>query len=197
MEPAGSAMSMDGTKSTLEPLVVEACVGLFGTLNVPLRPSVPEYDRDPLRLSSRDLTVASLRFSGTAMRGTLVLATTFEVLAASRPRETRRRVLSSSSAGDWLYVRDWSKELVNQILGRIKRHVVARGLTFEIGTPSALTGDAASAFIRHQTAEPTHFASGAAPVTVWFDVDISPHAAASIATKGAELLAKEGDIVLF
>jgi hypothetical protein len=190
-------MSTEETKSTLEPVVVESCVRLFETLSVPLRPTAPAPERDPLQLSPRELTVASLAFSGSVMRGVLVLATTFDVLASSRPRDARWRTLSSASAGDCLFVRDWAKELVNQLLGRVKRHVVARGLTFDIGTPSALSERAASAFIRRQTVTPSHFVWGAAPVIVWLDVDIAPHVMATLAARGAEALPKEGDIVLF
>jgi hypothetical protein len=188
---------MHAMKTTLESLVVESCVGLFGTLDVPLRPCSPESERDPRRsLSAHHLTVASLSFSGAPMRGTLVLAATFDFLASCRPRDLRRRTFSSASAGDWLYIRDWSKEIVNQLLGRIKRHMVARGLSFDIGTPSALTGDAAAAFVRRQAVEPIRFVSGPSPVTVWLDVDMTPHASATLSTKGAEL-PKEGDVILF
>jgi hypothetical protein len=189
---------MHAQKTTLESLVVESCVGLFGTLDVPLRPCSPESEREPLRASaSKELTVATLVFSGAALRGTLVLAATFELLASCRPRDIRRRKFSITSAGDWLYIRDWSKELANQLLGRIKRHLVARGLTFDIGTPSALTGDAAAALVRRQTVEPTRFVSAGTLVTVWLDADITPHASATLATKGPEVLPKEGDIILF
>jgi hypothetical protein len=185
---------MEATKIPLESLVVESCVALFGTLHVSLRLCSAESERRPL--SAPNLTVASLAFSGTAMRGTLVLAATFDFLAACRPQDIRQRMFSSASAGDWLYVRDWSKELANQLLGRIKRHVVAHGLTFDIATPSALTGDAANAFIRRQRVEPIRFASGPSPVHLWFEVDMTPHAAATLATSGAEALPKEGDIIL-
>jgi hypothetical protein len=189
---------MHAQKTTLESLVVESCVGLFGTLDAPLRPCSPESQREPLRASSsHELTVASLAFSGATMRGMLVLAATFDFLASCRPRDTRRHGFSSASAGDWLYIRDWSKELANQLLGRIKRHLVARGLTFDIATPNALTGDAASAFIRRQTVEPTRFVSGPSPVTVWLEIDMTPHASATLATKAAEALPKEGDVILF
>jgi hypothetical protein len=189
---------MHAQKTTLESLVVESCVGLFGTLDVPLRPCSPESEREPLRASSSpELTVAILAFSGAAVRGTLALAATFQFLASCRPRDMRRRTFSSTSAGDWLYIRDWSKELANQLLGRIKRHLVARGLTFDIGTPSALTGDAASTYIRRQTVEAIRFVSGPAPVTVWLDVDMTPHASTTLATKAADALPKEGDVILF
>ena len=187
-------------KSALEYMVVEACVGLFSTLEVPFRLATQEThtERDSTPMPPLpELTAAVLAFSGPTMRGTLVLAATFDFLASCRPREARSRTLSSASAGDWLYVRDWSKELVNQLLGRIKRQIVARGLTFEIGALTAQTGDAAGGLVRRQSVEPTRFVSGAAPVTVWFDVEISAGAAATLATKRADGLPKEGDIVLF
>jgi hypothetical protein len=186
---------MEATKIPLESLVVESCVGLFGTLHVPLRLCSLESENRPLL--APNLTVASLAFSGTTMRGKLVLAATFDFLAACRPADLRGRMFSSASAGDWLYIRDWSKELANQLLGRIKRHVVGHGLTFDIGTPSALTGDAASAFIRRQKVEPFRFASGPSLVYLWLDVEMTPHAAATLATPAAETLPKEGDVILF
>jgi hypothetical protein len=67
----------------------------------------------------------------------------------------------------------------------------------DIGTPSALTGDAASAFIRRQKMEPTRFVSGQSPVHVWLELEMTSHAAATLATGGAEALPKEGDVILF
>jgi len=86
---------------------------------------------------------------------------------------------------------------VNQLLGRIKRLVVARGLTFDIGTPNALTGAAAAVVVRRQTVEPTRLVSGAAPVTVWFDVEISADATLILATRRTDPVPREGDVVLF
>jgi len=184
-------------KSPLEHMVVESCVGLFAALEIPLRIASTELSTEQRSAQAPDLTAAVLSFSGATMRGTLVFAATFELLASCRPRDKNRRALTSASAGDWLYIRDWSKEIVNQLLGRIKRLVVARGLTFDIGVPNALTGEAAGVVTRRQSVEPTRFVSGASPVTVWLDVDIGADVMASLTTKRADPLPKEGDIVFF
>jgi hypothetical protein len=45
--------------------------------------------------------------------------------------------------------------------------------------------------------EPIRFASGAAPVTIWFDVKISADAMAKLAASRVDRGVKEGDVVLF
>ena len=106
-------------------------------------------------------------------------------------------VIIGGAAGDWLHVRDWSRELANQLLGRIKSQAVSHRMTFDIGTPSALTGDPARMVASKQSADPIRFVSGAALITVWFDVEISRDAAARLSTPKAEGVVKEGEVVLF
>src|ERR1700722_3658899 len=43
-------------------------------------------------------------FTGEILRGTLLLATTFEVIADSRPTEPKGRALSKASSSDWILV---------------------------------------------------------------------------------------------
>jgi hypothetical protein len=75
--------------------------------------------------------------------GKLAIVTSFALVAASRPMATKVAVLSPTSFGDWLYVRDWIRELMNQLAGRIMNRLAASGTSVAFGRPVALTRDAA------------------------------------------------------
>jgi CheY-specific phosphatase CheX len=67
-------------------------------------------------------------FAGRTLRGSVMLAVGRELLEASAP--SRKASL-----------RDWIAELSNQLLGRIKRELLARGVTIQMCTPAVLRGE--------------------------------------------------------
>jgi hypothetical protein len=187
-------------KGPLEPLLVESCLGLFTAFGVTLRqvPLGMTGERGPSTAPmGEDMIAAFVAFGGPPMRGTMALVTTFDLVASCRPIEARDRPLLQSSAGDWIHVRDWSKELANQLVGRIKRHVVSHGLSFDVGTPAAMTGAAMKRALDGLTVTPVRFNSGLGPVTAWLDVKITADMEARLATKQVDdALTREGDIIL-
>jgi hypothetical protein len=194
-------LSDEGKKlqGALDAIVPNACVGLFAALGASLRPA---DTRLPAGSAADDLatcanpTAAVIAFSGASIRGTLVLLAPFDLIAACHPEGGRRHVLSPASSGDWIYVRDWTRELASQLLGRIKTRILPHGVTFDIATPTAVTGPALSGAISAQSVTPARFMSGTDPVTVWFDARISRDSALRLAAVRPDVAPKEGDIVL-
>jgi len=150
----------------------------------------------PLSGSSGEATVAGfIGFSAPAVRGAVLLASTFNVIARARPPEARKRVLSPSSSSDWILVRDWAGELVNQVLGRVKNRMRAVGLTFEVSAPAALSGQALS-FAKPKSEHTRPMLFDAHPDRVWFwlDAQWSSEVEPNV-PPGRQR--KEGEVILF
>jgi CheY-specific phosphatase CheX len=135
-------------------------------------------------------------FTGSVMRGTLLLATTFPVVAAARPEMLRKRVLSSSLSSDWILARDWAGELANQVLGRVKNRLNRFGVTFEVSPPTALSGPALTFASPKGPAPLQHvFSSGNGRVWLCFDVFMDPEQ--RVTPRGPELGSLEGNVIVF
>jgi CheY-specific phosphatase CheX len=144
-----------------------------------------------------ETTVAGVvGFTGLEMRGTLLLATAFEVIAAVRPRELRQRALSKNSASDWILVRDWSGELANQVLGRIKNRLHRYGVSFDVSPPTALSGAALAFATPRGPAPQLHlFTADEHQVRFCFDAIFDP--GRQVTPDGPEGEAAEGKVILF
>ncbi len=91
--------------------------------------------------------------------GRLIVLSSFGLIANTRP-EGKGRPLSSASAGDWIYVRDWTRELTNQLAGRITNRLTGAGVTLAPGLPRALSGDGSTREMRAAGGDLLSFAAG-------------------------------------
>jgi hypothetical protein len=140
-----------------------------------------------------------LTFVGDGLTGSILLVGSFDFVSGCRPAETRRQPLAICSAADWLIVRDWSMELVNQLFGRIRNKVYRHDVRLKAKAPSAVSGAALGVAIRLRTSNPYEFsADDGRGLRVWLDTSLGPSfsfipspAPVSVGT------VKEGDIVLF
>jgi hypothetical protein len=138
-----------------------------------------------------------VEFGGEAMSGSLVLLSSFEFFAsllapARLPDTPRRGSLRPQSAADWIRVRDWSMEMSNQLLGRIKNQLRKQGVVLEPQLPRAVSGHALLVTVRARTSKPHVYLTAAHEVFVWFDV-----AAKESAAGAGEQVVPEGDVVEF
>ncbi len=144
--------------------------------------------------------VAFIGFGGARLRGTLT------VMA---PRELWQRTYPIASTpgaevGDNDLL-DWCGEIVNQVLGRIKKQIAQRGVALEDSTPKALH---ASHLTISRSAQLSvcmlrSRAEKGAVIGVWFDAVIEQSEELSSvtpdehATPPEEALLNEGDLLLF
>jgi hypothetical protein len=89
------------------------------------RPATPSGEREML-------LGVSIGFSGPGLRGALVMAARPCFFAATYPLPG-----PEPAAAD---VDDWARESANQMLGRVKNRLAARGLQMNVTTPIALRG---------------------------------------------------------
>ena len=179
-------------KRVVEAIVSESCVDLFASVGVSL--TAPTARQSDAALE-KDPVAGEIAFTGQTFSGSLLLVSTFQFVAASIPRELQTGSLTSSSAGDWLRVRDWVKELCNQLVGRIKNAGGPYGFSFGSRLPIALTGDAILGAVKGYPGPPYRFNfNGAQTVLVFMKTSVPLEGEA---TMQESTFAREGDVILF
>jgi CheY-specific phosphatase CheX len=180
----------------LSELAPEAIVEVFAAYGVSLAKKTAPLAPIPLKTpAGKPIVAGVVRFAGEAIRGTLLLATSFDVAASVWPARLERRPVSEGSSSDWVLVRDWIGELANQGIGRIKNRLHRRGVSFDVYPPSALSGPALAFATPKGPAPLSHvFSAGGGDVWSCFDAayDVNRRVPDS-----QESDVREGKIVIF
>jgi hypothetical protein len=124
---------------TLSPIVEESCTGLFTSYGAPVA-----YAAECPGLSMYGQCMAAfIGFTSPQMRGSLLLATSLGMVQMSHPIDPRQ---IRDPAAD---LQEWTGELANQLLGRIKNKLVPYGLALQLTPPVCMIN-------REIRAVPTH-----------------------------------------
>lgn len=139
----------------MESIVSDACISLFNDYSLPLRrvPTAELSDAPEL------LYCGVIGLSGDQLRGSLLLATSREPLGRTSP---------TSDAS----FREWIAELSNQLLGRIKNRLLARGVSLHLSTPVVLRGQHLAPLSQTELPPLTFVCEGGC-VCVWFDAELA------------------------
>jgi chemotaxis protein CheX len=185
----------------LEQLAPSAVVDVFASYGATYKEQpAPRPERNgpivPKTMGGEAVVAGVVGFTGDTMRGTLLLAATFHVIANARPADLRKRPLSHDSASDWILVRDWAGELANQVLGRIKNRLHRYQVVFDVSPPTAFSG-AALTFAAPRGPSPRHHVFTSGKDTIWFCFDALFDPVRRVSTDGAESEAAEGKVILF
>jgi CheY-specific phosphatase CheX len=157
----------------IQDLAGAACVELLKAYGVALTPSQSWVESDELMFSG------VMGFVGESVRGTCLLAAPQGTVEAAAPKQ----------AG----ARDWVGELANQLVGRLKVKLMARGATIALSTPVVLRGVKLSPLPRTDV-EPVVFDSAAGKVLVWVEVEIEDDFKLG---EERALTASEGELLVF
>lgn len=146
---------------------------LMSAYGVDLQPAKEWGESDEVMFSG------VMGFVGDNVRGTCLLAAPHGTVLAAAPK----------NAG----ARDWVGELANQLVGRLKAKLMARGALIALSTPVVLRGVKLSPLPRTDV-EPVVFQSTSGKVLVWLEVEID-----SDFQLGEEraLQASEGELLVF
>ena len=139
------------TTRAIQDLAGTACLELMQAYGVTLSPSLGWGESDEVMFSG------VMGFVGDSVRGTCLLAAPQGTVEAAAPKD----------AG----ARDWVGELSNQLVGRLKAKLMARGATIALSTPVVLRGVKLSPLPRTDV-EPVVFDSSSGKVLVWLEVEI-------------------------
>jgi hypothetical protein len=137
----------------LDELVFDCCRELFAAYQLDVSPR----DRSDFPATEQLAVCGVMGFGGKSMRGALVLATTREPLEQTNPNGFGSQ-------------RDWVCELANQLMGRVKNRLVARGVEIHLATPAGLSGENLSPSPDKLRA-PQVFAAANGFVCVWIDCE--------------------------
>jgi CheY-specific phosphatase CheX len=179
----------------LDGVLLRSTEELFGRSGVAVAVPVSEP-----ALQVGDLHVGALiGFDGPQIRGSLMLICTFQVAARTRPSKLGGAAqLSSGVSRDWILIRDWTGELANQLVGRVKNRLLIFGIKFQIATPVALSGRGlALAVQRPANARTLAFGRGEECIRIVIDLAAEPPLTSTMPNAGAEEAAREGDVIEF
>ncbi len=162
-------------EAQLERLLHDACTSLFGAYGVELELEL-DGGEQPFALA----LCGVLGFTGAELRGALILAAGPSAFDRSNP-------IPGSPA------RAWCAELTNQLCGRFKNALVARGHDVYLSTPVVLRA-ANIAPLQRRALPPLAYRAGDDLVCIWMDLDWEP---GLLLGEPLTVVGTEGDAVLF
>jgi hypothetical protein len=170
--------------AVLNDFLRDCCVELMSDYGLPAT-----LQADPnATLPPTVLATAAIDFSGRDLRGTICLRMTRSVVL-----ETYRAALDTVIQSDSAEAADWTCELVNQLIGRLKNKLRTSRVSFNVNSPRLLPslppGELDSA-LRHR------FLCDGGRFAGYLDVFIAPGVVIAPSAPEAAL-PDEGDVVLF
>ena len=142
---------------SLDHLIRAATRDLFAAYGVPLT------DNGIGASFSGEVYAATIGFTHTAFRGALIITLCRDLVVKSLPSQ-----ISSPAPGHEL-TGDWAGELSNQLLGRIKKKLIAYGVGISLSTPVVFRGTGLCNFPQPAVVSRSHcFSSAAGPLEVVF-----------------------------
>jgi hypothetical protein len=116
-------MSDERYRQILLQIAAHSCERLFGHYGVELRPL-----EQPAAGALQPLLCCGVAgFHGRGIRGTAILGSSREILTSSNP---------TAAPGH----RDWTAELANQFVGRMKNQLLQHALELQMATPAVIRG---------------------------------------------------------
>jgi len=168
----------------LDQLLRDCCVELMADYGLPATLVAAGAFTEP----AVDVSVAAIDFSGRDLRGTIGLRMTSSVVL-----ETYRAAVGVTVAEGTPEASDWTCELVNQLIGRLKNKLRSYNVSFNVNTPRLLSTFPVAELER---ALRTRFVSDRGAFAGYLDVMIAP-GFTFVDKPSVVPLVDEGDLVLF
>jgi Chemotaxis phosphatase CheX len=168
----------------LDQLLRDCCLELMSDYGLPAILATPSAHNEP----GVDVAIAAIDFSGRDLRGTIGLRMTNSVVV-----ETYRSAVGLPVQDGSLEANDWTCELVNQLIGRLKNKLRLYKVSFNVNMPRLLSTFPVAELER---AMRRRFVSDRGTFAGYLDVMIAPGFAFVDRLPEAPLV-HEGDLVLF
>ena len=168
----------------LDQLLRDCCLELMADYGLPATLATPV----PANEAATDVSIAAIDFSGRDLRGTIGLRMTNSVVL-----ETYRAAVGAAIDQGSTDASDWTCELVNQLIGRLKNKLRSYNVSFNVNTPRLLVMFPVAELER---ALRSRFVSDRGSFAGYLDVMIAP-GFAFVDSPPEVPLVDEGDLVLF
>ena len=112
-------------------LLADCTRALFDSLGIALTDA---SESNPAPASSGERLASFIGFSGSEMRGSITIELPCALVARAHPMAASGRALTHPE------LCDWSGELANQLLGRLKNAIGRHAVTLQLSTPSTMWG---------------------------------------------------------
>ena len=173
--------------ATLRRIVTEACADMLASTGCAVRAL---EEPSPAPAPEHDIA-GFIGFSG-GVRGSLTIASSSKLFHRTHPHAGDPRGAAEMD------LFDWTGEMANQILGRIKRRFCERGRDFDASTPTAIAGrDLGKRFPPRPGAIEVLFAVADEVVAVYFDLALPGDGPLFHETAEPIGCSLEGDLVMF
>jgi chemotaxis protein CheX len=175
---------LDENLSVLSELLRDSCMELMEGYGLDAELQNPSARTDP----PTPVLIAAIDFSGKNMRGTVALRATRSVVI-----ETFRAATKAAADASNLESADWTCELVNQLIGRMKNKLRAYDVSFTVNVPrliGAVPADELENALRNR------FVCDSGTFAGYLDVLISPGFVFRGSVPPAPL-PEEGELVMF
>src|SRR3954462_12147328 len=170
--------------SILDQLLRDCCLELMADYGLPETLATPTPASD----GATDVSTAAIDFGGRDLRGTIGLRMTNSIVL-----ETYRAAVGAPIDAGSTDASDWTCELVNQLIGRLKNKLRSYNVSFNVNTPRLLVLLPVGELER---ALRSRFVSDRGSFAGYLDVMIAPGVAFVDGAPEAPL-GVEGDLVLF
>ena len=170
--------------SILDQLLRDCCLELMADYGLPATLATPTPSSD----GATDVSIAAIDFSGRDLRGTIGLRMTNSVVL-----ETYRAAVGAPIEPGSTDASDWTCELVNQLIGRLKNKLRSYNVSFNVNTPRLLVMFPVAELER---ALRSRFVSDRGSFAGYLDVMFALGFAFVVCALEAPLV-DEGDLVLF
>jgi hypothetical protein len=172
--------------SNLDRLIHEASLELFAAYHVQLEAGEFTGKR------SREIYAATIGFTSPEMKGAIVVTLCRGLAAISLPAQLAGR------AGESAIVADWTGELANQLLGRIKRKLAGFGVDIALSTPVVFRGQGLDLFPQQaEVYRRQEFGHGSGACLVVFQARVAEGCELEALDNPQDQGLQEGDIALF
>jgi hypothetical protein len=179
-----TAMSALAARATIDTIVQSSVVELFHAHGMSVAPIGVSAVGVQLRYHD---TVGLIGFDAASFSGTLTISLPDAVFDAQA--EARRKVSDKSTLVDWTH------ELANQLLGRVKNRLTLFQITLRPRLPSTMSGVSLERVRKRAATELLYrFRALRGEVLVTLD---APFDKAMLAYSGAAHVVKEGDVIMF
>jgi hypothetical protein len=179
----GAPTSVPSARTTIDIILQGSTVELFHAHGVAVAP----LGSSPVGNQQRYYDCAGMiGFDGASLSGTLTLSiptAVFGFHCESRP------------VGETTALTDWTQELINQLLGRVKNRLTMFQTNLKPHLPSVLSGSALERLRQRSPSEVLYrFRSLRGDIIVTLDAPLDN---AVLIYSGAAVVAQEGDVILF